>query len=154
MTPPVTMLAVPIVSSTNPQKIPACMIAAPGVLEHLGLDEGVLDQADDAGRDVRERVGRARHREDPQVPGHREEEERRRAPEDDEDERVGRDVGERCEHRALASLWRVPVIVRSGEGLEGVVEHRHERLEQFECALRAAGQVDDEAPAAHADDAA
>ena len=32
MIPPVTMSAVPMVSSTNPQKIPACMIAAPGSL--------------------------------------------------------------------------------------------------------------------------
>ena len=35
MTPPVTMLAVPIVSSTNPQKIPACITAAPGSLNIL-----------------------------------------------------------------------------------------------------------------------
>ena len=32
MIPPVTMSAVPMVSSTNPQKIPACMTAAPGSL--------------------------------------------------------------------------------------------------------------------------
>ena len=60
MIPPVTMLAVPIVSSTKPQKIPACMIAGARVLEHLGLDEGVLDQADDPRRDVGERVGDGR----------------------------------------------------------------------------------------------
>ena len=32
MSPPVTMFAVPIVRSTKPQKIPACMTAAPGSL--------------------------------------------------------------------------------------------------------------------------
>ncbi len=32
MIPPVTMLAVPIVSRTKPQKIPACITAAPGSL--------------------------------------------------------------------------------------------------------------------------
>ncbi len=35
MIPPVTMLAVPMVSSTNPQKIPACITAAPGSLNIL-----------------------------------------------------------------------------------------------------------------------
>ena len=35
MIPPVTMLAVPIVSSTKPQKMPACITAAPGSLNIL-----------------------------------------------------------------------------------------------------------------------
>ena len=35
MIPPVTMSAVPIVSSTNPQKMPACIVAAPGSLNIL-----------------------------------------------------------------------------------------------------------------------
>ena len=111
MIPPVTMLAVPIVSSTKPQKMPGVHHRRARVLEHLGLDERVLDQADDAGRDVRERVRRPGDREDPQVAGHGEDEERRRAPEDDEHERVAGDVGERPGTSARASLpdrlpWR------------------------------------------------
>ena len=99
MTPPVTMLAVPIVSSTNPQKIPACMIAAPGSLNILVWTKAYSTRpATRAGTFANGWDGRATAN-DPQVPGHRQEEERRRAPEDDEDERVGRDVGERCEHR-------------------------------------------------------
>ncbi len=75
------MLAVPIVSSTKPQKMPAWISAGPRVPEHLGLDERVLDQADErAGCRSNGRDG-AGGREDPQVAGHREHEERRRAPE-------------------------------------------------------------------------
>ncbi len=99
MIPPVTMLAVPIVSSTKPQKIPACITGCAGILEHLGLDEGVLGKTDEARRDVRERPRRPGDREDPQVAGHDEDEERRRSPEDEEDERVARDVLERREHQ-------------------------------------------------------
>ena len=113
MIPPVTMLAVPIVSSTKPQKIPACITAAPGSLNIFGLDEGVLDQADDARRDVGERARRPGDREDPQVAGHRQEEERGRAPEDDEDERVAGDVGERCRTSARQPpcLWSPPGVI-------------------------------------------
>ena len=151
MIPPVTMLAVPIVSSTNPQKIPACMQAGPQVLEHLGLDERVLDQADDARREPVangcEGRATAKTRRWRAIAS---EEERRRAPEHEEDERVGRDLGERSRTSARsASLVgggeRDRVIVRAREGVEGVIQHRLDRLERFEGALRAAGQVHDQA---------
>ena len=127
------------------------------VLEHLGLDERVLDQPDHAGRKVDERSGRPGDGEDPQVAGHRQGEEDGGAPEQREDERVGRDVGERLEHqlgRLSLDDRRGTVIVRPGERLEGVIEHRLDRLERFQRALRAAGQVDDERTVADADDAA
>ena len=58
----------------------------PPVLEHLRLDEGVLDQALEPRRDLAERPrldGRRRRRgEDPQVAGHREDEDHRRSPEE------------------------------------------------------------------------
>ena len=82
------------------------------VLEHLGLDERVLDQADEPAWDVRERArtfdpGRA---EDAQVASHREDEDRRRAPEEREDQRVVRNFGEGREqrHRRPLPLGAVP----------------------------------------------
>src|SRR6476619_1178802 len=44
------------------------------------------------------------------------------------------------------------VVERSGERLEGVRQHRHDRLERLERAVRAAGQIDDQRPAADAGD--
>ena len=127
MSPPVTMLAVPIVRRTKPQKMPACIRPARDVLEHLRLDERVLDQADEPGRDVRERARAAGsdRGEHAQVPGHREAEEGGRAPEDREDQQVRRDVGERLEHgQAVAA-----VVERARERLEGMVEDRGDRVE-------------------------
>ncbi len=75
----------------------ACM-HQPGapVLEHLGLDERVLHQTDEAARDVGERArslrtGRGEHA---KVARHRQHEDGHRAPEQGEDERVVRDLGE------------------------------------------------------------
>ena len=99
MIPPVTMSAVPMVSSTNPQKIPACMIAAPGSLNIFDLDEGVLGQAEHPRRHVGERPGRPGDREDAQVSGHDQQEEPGRAPEDHEDDRIAGDFREGVEHR-------------------------------------------------------
>ena len=75
------------------------------VLEHLGLDERVLDQADQARRNVCEWGGGPRRREHAQVAGHGQGEERCGAPEDREDERIGRNVGERLEHQLCGSPW-------------------------------------------------
>ena len=103
MIPPVTMFAVPIVRRTKPQKIPACISPARGVLEHLRLDERVLDSPANRRGDRRRTGAAARRRAGPPrrrggggpSRGRR----RRRAPEHDEDERVGRDIGEDREHQ-------------------------------------------------------
>ena len=95
MSPPVTMLAVPIVSSTKPQKIPACISPARGSLNIFVWTNAYSTRPPSRrgslanGRGARRPGGR----EDPQVAGHGEGEERGRAPEDEEDQRVGRDVG-------------------------------------------------------------
>ena len=47
---------------------------------------------------------------------------------------------------------RAGVVERAGERLERVVEDRDDRLERLQGALRAARQVDDQRPAADADD--
>ena len=99
MTPPVTMSAVPIVSRTKPQKIPACIRPARGSLNIFVWTKAYwTSPTSRAGTLANGRDGRGR-REDPQVAGHRQGEEGRGAPEDREDERVGRDVGERLEHQ-------------------------------------------------------
>ena len=149
ISPPVTMSAVPIVSSTKPQKIPACISPGPRILEHLRLDEGVLDQADHARRQVRERAGRAGRREDPQVAGHGQREERRPRPRRSgrRADRPGRRRTARTSARVSLGWPRDAVIVRPGERLEGVIEHRLDGLERLQGALRAARQVDDQAPA-------
>jgi hypothetical protein len=97
----------------EPPEDPSVHEASPGVLEHLRLDEGVLDQPGEPPRDVGERAGafgpdRGEH---PQVAGHRETEERDGAPEQREDEEVPRDVGERREQRQ-----RSPSDAASGPG--------------------------------------
>ena len=137
MSPPVTMFAVPIVSRTKPQKMPACISPARASLNIFVWTKAYRIRPDEPGRDVgeRTRAGRAHGGEDPQVAGHRQHEERGRAPEDEEDQRVGRDVGERLEHGQTAAL---PVVERSGQRLEGVVEDRDDRLERLDRALRAA----------------
>ena len=99
MTPPVTMLAVPIVSRTKPQKMPACIrpaLASLNILVWMNAYSTRLTTR--VGSRLNGCDGR-RDREDPQVARHRQEEERRRAPEHDEDQRVARDLGERREHR-------------------------------------------------------
>ena len=157
MTPPVTMLAVPIVSRTKPQKMPACIVAAPGSLNILVWTKAYSIRPDDAQRECANGCdGRAtaKTRRWRAIARH---EEGGRAPEDEEDERVARDLGERLEHRASfppRPRGRDRVIVRSREGVEGVIQHRRDGVERFEGALRAAGQVDDERPTADADDAA
>ncbi len=72
----------------------------PAVTEHPGLEEGI---ANDRPRPDRELPQTARldgvgHLEDSPVARHREHEHDRRAPEQGEDERIGRDLGERLEH--------------------------------------------------------
>ena len=99
MIPPVTMSAVPMVSSTNPQKIPACMIAAPGSLNIFDWTKAYSTRPTHPRRHVGERAGRPGDREDAQVAGHDQEEERGRAPEDHEDDRVAGDFREGVEHR-------------------------------------------------------
>ena len=120
------------------------------VPEHLRLDERVLDQAREPRAGCRDgrgcAVGRARGREHPQVAGHREDEERGRAPEQREHQRVAGDVGEVLEHQRTPPAGdrrrrrRPPrrVVERAGQRLERVVEHRDDRLERLERALRAA----------------
>src|SRR6185503_8305471 len=74
----------------------------PDVLEHLRLDERVLDDAPDACRDVVEgaRAGGAGGGEDPEMPRHRQDEQEHRAPEHREDQRVERNVLERGQHHS------------------------------------------------------
>ena len=107
MRPPVTMLAVPIVSRTKPQKMPACISPARQSLNIFVWTKAYSISPPNRARDVAERraaePSRARRREDPQVAGHREDEDRRRAPEDDEDERVRGDVGEDRERHSCSS---------------------------------------------------
>ncbi len=105
MTPPVTMSAVPMVSSTKPQKIPACIRPARGSLNILVWTNAYCDEAGQARRQVVDGRRGPGRREDPQVAGHGQHEEGGGAPEDREDERVGRDGGERLEHQRGGSPW-------------------------------------------------
>ena len=102
MIPPVTMLAVPMVSRTKPQKMPACISPARGSLNIFVWTKAYwIRPANRAGMSANGLgpLGAGRG-EDPQVARHREHEEGGRAPEDREDQRVERDVGERLEHQA------------------------------------------------------
>ena len=158
MTPPVTMLAVPIVRSTKPQKMPACMSPARGSLNIFVWTKAYwIRPANRAGMSANGLgplgAGRGEH---PQVAGHREREERGRAPEQREDQRVGRDLGERSTRSPTASSaarlppWsNGPASVSSAWSSTGSIAANDSMR-----ALRAARHVDDERPAAHADDAA
>ena len=95
--PPVTMLAVPTVSRTKPQKIPRAS-AGRASLNILVWMNAYSIRPTNRARDVGERARalRADRREDAQVAGHREHEQRAGAPEDEEDERIGGNVDERA----------------------------------------------------------
>ena len=184
MSPPVTMFAVPIVSSTKPQKMPACIRPARESLNIFVWTKAYWIEPVDARADV---VERARARgpgggEDPQVAGHRQGEDQGGAPEQREDERVRRDVLEdgnisesRSRRRSSPGVtWRA----RAGRGLgqvgprpRGPRRRRRGRTvrrasrgragaparcaaSDSSAAARAARHVDDEGPAADADDAA
>ena len=91
------MFAVPIVSRTKPQKIPACISPARQSLNiFVWTNAYSISPPNRRGISAERRgcaVDGSGGREDPEVAGHREGEDRGRAPEDDEHERVGRDVG-------------------------------------------------------------
>ena len=124
MSPPVTTLAVPIVSSTKPQKMPACISPARGSLNILvwmnaysirptnrrGMSaNGLGPSARTAAKTRRWRaIASTKNAAAPQNSG--------------EHERVERDLGERLERAVILRRPR-PVVVRSGQRLERVVEH-------------------------------
>ena len=140
----------------------------PPVLEHLRLDEGVLDQAREPPRDVAERArlhgrGRAprrpagggpsrgrRTRPRPRTAGRPAGRPGRRRRPGTSVVLVGLDCGVGIADRVAAARRPWPrrpggVVERPGERLERVVEDRDDRLERLQRGLRAARQVDDQA---------
>ena len=168
MIPPVTMLAVPIVRRTNPQKMPACIRPARTSLNILvWMTAYSISPTSRApiwpnGRGC-STAGRAAAK-TRRWRAIASSEDDRGSPEQDEDERVARDVREHREHHSCSSgeatsrgrrgrgAGRRHVVERPGQRLEGVVEDRDDGLERLDRTLRAARQVDDEGPAADADD--
>ena len=159
MIPPVTTLAVPIVSRTKPQKMPACISPARQSLNILvWMNAYWIRPTNRRGMSANGLGPSARAaREDAQVARHREQ--RRSPPRPRTAGRPAGSTGPRRRARTASSSaaparCRPLVIERPGQGLERVIEHRLDGRQRFDRALRAAGQVDDQRPADDPDDAA
>ena len=129
MIPPVTMLAVPMVSSTKPQKMPACMIPARGSLNIFVWTKAYSTRPDERAPG-RPRTGSGRPRGPRRRPaGGGPSRARRTRP---RPRRPGRRAGTPGRRRTARTSARHPAGAsrgRSGPGerLEGVVEHRLDR---------------------------
>ena len=142
MIPPVTMLAVPIVSRTKPQKMPGVHQRRRAGSLNIFVWRNAYSIRPTNRRGMSPNglgpLG-ADGREDPQVAGHGEHEERDRAPEERR-----RPAGSTGTAGTGSKHQRSPpgvVIVRTGEGLERVVQHGLDRGERLERAFGLPGRL-------------